>query len=81
MDTVSKFGNLGCCYEVVGGTTIQKQTGRHSTKQDMHLQQLMSTRSQNILSKNLKQKMQKTFALVFMQLWFPNLVIWKSLSC
>ena len=35
LNTFTKLNNFGCCYEVVGGTTIQKGTCRYSTKQDM----------------------------------------------
>ena len=35
INTITRFSNFGFCYEVVGGTTIQKRTCIHKTKHNM----------------------------------------------
>ena len=78
-NSVTKFCNLGCCYEFVGGTTIQQHTFRNSTKQNMKLQHLMSRRHQNIWSRNLGQKCKKILPCFFYKLWFLKSILWVSL--
>ena len=78
LNTVSKFNNLGFSYEAIESTIIHR-TCRPSTKKDMQLQQVMGRRHQNTWNRNLGKKINRNFALIFIQLWFQNSVFWRNL--
>ena len=62
---INEFSNLECCYEAVGGTTLQQHTCRYSTKRDIQFKQLISTIHQKIWSRNLGQKCKKNLPFLY----------------